>query len=317
MTNKNKLFLYGELLISSTGGKFFSLIAKIALTNILGIKVMAIYGLINPLLVLVITLSSFSLPNILSYLISSNPNRTRKYMQTSFIIMIFFSVILAMLLYFFSTYIGITFFHNKDVIPSIKMLSFLVPLISISSLIKGYFYGVREVNFTTSSQLFEEGLRMLLCLFIVSYLCGFDDAKNASIIVISLCVGEIFQSLYLLIFANKKYQKNYLKMFVKIDSFFIQSSKEMISLALPMTLSRLIGSITYFLEPIILTTMLIKINYSIDLITYEYGILTTYVMPLLLLPGFFSLSLSNYLLPNLTFFIKNNDYHKARSIFKI
>ncbi len=316
MTKKNKLFLYGELLISSTGGKFFSLIAKIALTNILGIKVMAIYGLINPLLVLVITLSSFSLPNILSYLISSNPNKTIKYMQTAFIIMIFFSVILAMILYFFSTYIGITFFHNKDVIPSIKMLSFLVPLISISSLIKGYFYGVREVNFTTSSQLFEEGFRMLFCLFIVSYLCGFNDAKNASIIVISLCIGEIFQSLYLLIFANKKYQKNYLKMFVKIDSFFIQSSKEMISLALPMTLSRLIGSITYFLEPIILTTMLIKINYSIDLITYEYGILTTYVMPLLLLPGFFSLSLSNYLLPNLTFFIKNNDYHKAKSIFK-
>ena len=53
---------------TSTISKFFALLSKIVLTNLLGIKIMSIYGLINPLMILVITISSFSLPNVLSYL---------------------------------------------------------------------------------------------------------------------------------------------------------------------------------------------------------------------------------------------------------
>ena len=73
--------------------------------------------------------------------------------------------------------------------------------------------------------------------------------------------------------------------------------KESLSIGIPNTTGRLIGSIGYFLEPIILTSVLLKCGYSSNFITREYGILSGYVMPLVLLPSFFTLAISQALLP--------------------
>ena len=64
--------------------------------------------------------------------------------------------------------------------------------------------------------------------------------------------------------------------------------RESLSIGIPNTTGRLIGSIGYFLEPIILTSVLLYMGYSKNYITREYGILSGYVMPLLLLPSFFT-----------------------------
>ena len=66
---------------------------------------------------------------------------------------------------------------------------------------------------------------------------------------------------------------------------------------MPTTGSRLIGSIGYFLEPIIITYVLIKIGYSNNFIVNEYGIINGYVMQLVLLPSFFTLAISQALIP--------------------
>ena len=69
------------------------------------------------------------------------------------------------------------------------------------------------------------------------------------------------------------------------------------------------------MEPIVLTTLLIKQGYSSEEITLNYGILSSYVMPLLLFPGFFSLAISNYLLPNLSSLIAKNKYSEGQKLF--
>ena len=71
--------------------------------------------------------------------------------------------------------------------------------------------------------------------------------------------------------------------------------KDILHISLPSTGSRLIGSISYFFEPIILTFILLYIGYDSNYITHEYGIITGYVYPLLLLPSFF---FHNIIIPN-------------------
>ena len=73
--------------------------------------------------------------------------------------------------------------------------------------------------------------------------------------------------------------------------------RECLSIGIPNTTGRLIGSFGYFLEPIILSSVLIMVGYNSSFITREYGILSGYVMPLLLLPSFFTLAISQALLP--------------------
>ncbi len=314
MKKKSLLKSYVTIFTSSFLAKFFSLLSKIALTSILGLEAMTLFGFINPLLILVITLSSFSLPNVLAFFIAKHPEHSKNYFFHAMIFISLTSLILMIILFTCAESISLNFFHNKDLILCIRSLGFLCPLISISSLIKGYFFGKKEVAFTTSSSVIEEGIRLIFNLFFIELLINESNSFNAMLLVVSLCVGEIAQTLYLLCFADKKYRKRYseLRKFKLYDCK--KTSKEILNVSFFMTLSRFISSITYLLEPIIVTKLLLIENYNIESITFEYGMLTSYVMPLLLMPGFFSLGISNYLLPNLTSAIHHKNYKKTKSL---
>lgn len=315
MTKKNVWKTFLPIFIVSIIAKGFSLLSKITLTATLGLKSMTLFGLINPLIVLIITLASFSLPNVLSCLIASHPEKGRKYVLTSFFFVFFHAIFLSFLLVTCADFIAEVFFKNPDASYAIASLSFLIPIVSISSLIKGYFLGSREVVLTTSSQLFEEGSRLIFNLFFVSLLLQQDTAKNASLCVISMAIGEVFQIIFLLLFADKKYEKRYKKFFNKEKVEWLDTGKEMMKMALPMTLSKIVGSLTYCLEPMIVMTLL-STSSDKDTITFQYGILSSYVMPMLLLPGFFSLALSNYLLPHLANAYEKKEYQKSKKLLK-
>ncbi len=308
----NKIAL---MLASSSLAKIFSLLSKIVLTSLLGLSAMSYFSLTNPLLILIITICSFSLPNVLSHLIAKKPNKSKKYVITSFLIVILNGIIFSIILLSCSKFIAKELLHNEGCYFAIRAISIFIPFICISSLIKGYFLGNREVLLTTSSQLFEEGSRLVFNYLCVGYLLSSSSERNAALVIISLAVGEFFQTIYLVIFCNKKYYPRYKKIVDLKDADIKETSKEMLSIASLMTGARLIGSFTYFLEPIIITTILSYQNIASSSIALEYSTLNTYVMPLLLLPGFFSTTLSNYLLPNLSYNLGKGEKKAAKTLF--
>jgi stage V sporulation protein B len=92
--------------------------------------------------------------------------------------------------------------------------------------------------------------------------------------------------------------------------------KELFKIALPTTGSRLIGSIGYFLEPIIITFVLLKIGYSNKFIINEYGIINGYVMQLVLLPSFFTAAISQALIPIISKNYTNGKYDYVKKKIK-
>ena len=71
-----------------------------------------------------------------------------------------------------------------------------------------------------------------------------------------------------------------------------------------------------FVEPIILTSTLIHVGYSNSFIVNEYGVLTGYVLPILLLPSFFTLAISQALLPTVTRLYYRNDINGVKRKIK-
>jgi stage V sporulation protein B len=67
--------------------------------------------------------------------------------------------------------------------------------------------------------------------------------------------------------------------------------------ALPTLGSRMIGSIAWFFEPIVVSHSLALAGVAAITATKQYGALTGFAMPLLLLPSFITLSLSTSLVP--------------------
>ena len=69
-------------------------------------------------------------------------------------------------------------------------------------------------------------------------------------------------------------------------------------------------------KPISLTFSLTLIGYSSNFITLEYGIINGYVLPLILLPSFFSSAISNALLPIVSNSYANNHIKHTKEKIK-
>ena len=88
--------------------------------------------------------------------------------------------------------------------------------------------------------------------------------------------------------------------------------KKILNISLPATGSRFIGSIGYFLEPIIMTHVLLQVGYSNHFIVNEYGILNGYVLPMLTMPSFFTMAISQALIPVISKSYGKKDYRGTK-----
>lgn len=79
-------------------------------------------------------------------------------------------------------------------------------------------------------------------------------------------------------------------------------TKDILNISLPTVSSRIIGNIGYFLEPIILTNLLLFSGYTNAYILREYGAYNAYSLALLTMPGFFIAAISTSLLPEISKF---------------
>jgi stage V sporulation protein B len=132
--------------------------------------------------------------------------------------------------------------------------------------------------------------------------------------ILSLCVGEVF-SLTHMIISLKNLKSKAKKLFFGILNEEHLETKDILCMSLPLTGGKFIGSIAYMLEPIIITNVLLNVGMSNDLITLEYGILSGYAMPLLLMPGFFANAFGRVLLQPMTTAIANNNKKEAKKLF--
>lgn len=295
--------------------KFLSMIARILMTRIIGVEGMGLFSLANPCMLLVINLAQLGLPTAIATKVAKEPQNSKKIFVSGLSISVVVSIILMISTYFLTPFLAVQILKNDRLTMTFYALALLIPLVSLSALIKGYFIGQNEMKLTSLSTVMEEVGRIFFILIFLDYFASKSPEYASFGAMLGVCVGEIFQSLYL-IFFNERHLYRRINEILSIKRLqIIEKSHEILSISIPITLSRLIGSITYFFEPIILTNMMIKYSFTTQEITYGYGILNGYVMPLLLMPGFFTVAFSNFLLPNLSRLIANNRIIEARKTF--
>ena len=316
MKKKNLIVVIINILLIGLFAKGLSIISKLIMTRSFGLEAISIFSIINPMLVLILTLSNLSLPTVIATLVSKNRNKCTSIIISSFSLCIILCLTLMLSVHFLTPFISSSLLHNEKIIPSLQAFILLIPLTSISSIIKGYFLGIGEIKLTSIAQVFEESGRLLFILISIYLFVNQSDQFKASLCVYSLCLGEVFQMGAHIIFSSNKIYKKAKKIlaeFTKRENYHLH---EIISFSLPLTTARLIGSLTYFFEPIILMGVLLKKGQDSSSITLEYGLLSSFIMPLLLMPGFLSTTLSNFLLPKMGNLISKNEYLKAKNLFE-
>lgn len=310
MKKKNQTLYLVSVIFLGLRAKFISLLSKIIMNRELGVEAMGLFSLVNPFIVLLISLSNLSLPNAIATLISKNPKKDKLILISGFSIFTILSITLMVLTFLCDNFIASSVLKNIDAIYCIRASLIMIPLTGLSALIKGYFLGKGEISLTSSSQTYEEAGRLLFIILIVMIYKNSIIPIKASFAVYSLAFGEIFQISYMIFFSSINKQ-NIIPSFKR---HFIESKNEikpLLNISIPLTLSRLVGSITYFFEPIVFTRIMLNNGSTLQNLTIEYGILSSYVMPLLFMPSFISVAFGNYLLPNMGKLVSSSKHKEA------
>lgn len=289
------------LLIGGLLTKLLGMIIKIVMSRMIGTDGLGLYMLILPTFSLFIGISQFGMPVALSKLIAEDKKNNKRLFSSVFFIVLCTNLFLIVLIILFAPILSNKLLHNPDTYYGILAIALVIPFTSISSICRSYFFGKERMTPHVISNLVEDIARLILMIIGIPFFR--DKGLNYAVcyIILSNIVSEGLSILILFLFLPRK------AIIKKSD--LVPSKvyiRECLSIGIPNTTGRLIGSIGYFLEPIILTSVLLLVGYNQGFITREYGILSGYVMPLLLLPSFFTNAISQALLPVISREYANN-----------
>ena len=294
------------LVIGGLITKILGMVIKITLTRTIKTEGISLYMLALPTFNLFITLCSLGVPTAITKLVSERKRKSKKIVLPIIPIILIYNLFLIAILFVIAKVLSNNLLQNHNTYFPIIAIGATLPFICISSVIKGYFFGKEKVFPNTLSNIIEQLIRLLLTITIVAKMMEFGLVTAVTSVVLINIISE-FSSIIVLILFLPKEKIN--REDFKIDNSII---KEIMGISLPTTGSRLIGSITYFFEPIILTNVLKYVGYSTEYITLEYGIISGYVYPLLLLPSFFTMAISSAILPVVSNSYSHRNYNYTK-----
>mgnify|MGYP004458360815 FL=1 len=288
------------LLIGGFITKIIGMFIRIIMSRKLGPEGMGIYSLMMPTFSLLIALSQFGFPISISKLISERKRNNFKIMVSVVPIAVIINLILIIFMFIFSKPISIYLLHENRCFLGLLSMGITLPFISTSSILRGYFFGKEKMIPHVLSNVVEDIARMLLLYFGIPYFLNMGIDKCMAYMILTNVISESISIVVLLLFLPKKFDLSNVSL--KADK---NNLKDLVRIGSSSTSSRIIGNIGYFLEPIILTSLLLYSGYNKDFIVTEYGIVNGFVMPILLLPSFFTSAISHALLPNISYAYSN------------
>ena len=295
------------LLIGGFITKIISMFIKIVMTRLLGTTGIGIYMLISPTFMLLISLASLGLPVAVSKLVSEDTRNNKNLVFLCFPITILVNFFIMFFLIFFSNFISIGLLHDERVRYGLICIGFVLPFISISSILRGYFFGKQMMVPHVVSNVCEDIVRLVVIYLGVPFFLSKGIEFAIAFIILSNVISELSSIFILFFFLPKNFRLK-----KKDFCFDLLCIKDILDISLPITGSRLIGNIGYFFEPIIMTFFLLRSGYSNNFIINEYGIINGYVMPLVLLPSFFTLAISQSIIPIISYNYSHGNYGYAK-----
>lgn len=299
---KNKFIKSTIILI--IGGfitKILGMLIKIVMTRLIGTEGIGIYMLISPTFMLLISLAQLGFPIAISKIVAEDRVNNKNIVFSIIPISLLINILIIIFMLLTSGYIANNLLHEPRSYYALICTGLVLPFISISSILRGYFFGKQKMIPHVVSNVTEDIIRLIIIMIGIPIFLTKGIEYAVAFIVLSNIISEITSIIVLFFFLPKNFKlerKDFIPNATNMKNIF--------RISIPTTGSRLIGNIGHFLEPIIVTTILLQIGYTNTFIVKEYGIINGYAMPLLLLPSFFTAAISQALLP-----IVSNNYTKG------
>lgn len=295
---KNKNIFITSTIILILGGivtKVLGFIIRIIYTRIVGPEVIGLYSLVTPTYSLLITIATLALPTTISKLIAENKHNNLKIISTSTILIMLINFVVVIFMLFSAKFLAINLLHEERCYLLIISMALTFPIISISSIIKGYFYGKQNMVPNVVSNIIEQIIRGLLIYIFVPIIMEKSEILAACSLFLFSFIEELVSIFINLLFLPKNIKIK--KTNLIPDKYTL---KNILNISIPTVSSRIVGNIGYFFEPIILKNLLLFSGYSNNYILVEYGAYNAYTLTILTVPSFFITAISSSLIPEVS-----------------
>jgi stage V sporulation protein B len=307
-------FLKGTIILLLAGfvTRILGFINRIVIARFIGEEGVGLYMMAFPTLILVVTITQIGLPVAISKNVAEAEARgdfkkIKNILVVSLATTIALSLIFTPALILLAPVLSQTLFTDDRIYYPLVAIAPIVPIIAVSSVLRGYFQGRQNMKPAAYSQVLEQVVRIILIAVMTKAFLPYGIEYAAAGAMLASVAGELISLIYLVTtFKLKKrfpLRKNFFKQVHAGKSTF----KELMDVAVPTLGSRMIGSIAWFFEPIVVAHSLAIAGVATTMATKQYGTLTGYAMPLLLLPSFVTYSLATSLVPAISEANSKND----------
>lgn len=307
-------FLRGTIILLVAGlvTRILGFINRIVIARFIGEEGVGLYMMAFPTLMLVITITQLGLPVAISKSVAEAEakgdfKKIKKILVVSIATTTGLSLIFTPALFFAAPFLSDTLFTDDRVRLPLLAITPIIPIVAISSVIRGYFQGRQNMKPAAYSQVIEQIVRITLIAVLTKMFLPYGIEFAAAGAMLAAVIGELLSLAYL--FTTFKLKKKFpiRKRFFKQIKDGKSTFQELMGVGLPSLGSRLIGNLSWFLEPIVVSHSLALAGVGAMMATKQYGALTGLAMPLLFLPSFITYSLSTSLVPAISEANSKND----------
>ena len=264
-------------------------------------------------------LSTAGLPVAISRLVASanergRPREIRRVYRLSVTMFGLIGLFCSLLLFFGAEAIG-NFSEHRDAALAMRVISPTLFLICISSAIRGYFQGLKNMYPTAISQFIEAFFKLAVGLgaVAVSKNLGASPAVQAAFGISGLTVGVFLGTIFLVVYKRFFDRKNHpIRKSREADAWRVLA-KRIALIAVPVTITSSALYLAQFLDTLVINRALMGSGVPLQTAEQLYSAYTTYAVPLAdLLPSTLVYPIAISILPTVSAALAVKRYKKAK-----
>jgi len=304
-------FIRGTMILLAAGllNRILGFVPRITLPRVVGAEGVGLYQLGYPLLVVLLTIITGGIPLAVAKLVAAaesegNERKAKDVLRLSLALAVLLAALFTGALLFGARWLSTELLNDDRVYYTLLAMSPMLLIVGVSAVFRGYFQGRQNMVPTALSTTAETVARIIAMLVFAYALLPRGVAFAAAGAMFGVTVGELC-GLGVIVYQYYRTRAAY-KAFhhaaigvAGAPQRWAASLREMMRIAIPVTGSRMVGSASYFLESVMTVKALAIAGVAVAAATAQYGSLQGMVIPVLLLPGVLTYSLSVSLVPTL------------------
>lgn len=314
------ILIFSQVLI-----KVLGLIHTLYLTNKNGFGDVgnAIYSSGYQIYSLLLTVSSIGVPNAISKLVSErvaigNHRGANKIFKVAFIVFAFVGLVGTLLLFTGASVIANEWLEIPEAEMTLVALSPAIFFVAISSVMRGYFNGRKNLEITAKTQFIEQFFKTGFTILIVELIAIFTNTSTKFMAAganVATTLATFSSFSYLILYYKQKQPEIALEIKSTVNYKYERVStilKNVLLVSVPMTISSILSSITKNIDAFTINRILS--TYLPPQIAIEkYGILSGKIETLIALPLSFNMAFSTALIPTISAAIARRNIETAKN----